>query len=108
ADPRPAPPTLGGRRTAIPEQFLKPWEFQRSREEVLYDMLVRQRFAGLASRFFRKLRLLLTGSGEFQRWQMLLFGRTPDDQLWAVRPPAGAVAGPPPAPWGAREPPPVG
>jgi len=92
ADPRPAPPTLGGRRTAIPEQFLKPWEFQRSREEVLYDMLVRQRFAGLASRFFRKLLLLLTGSGEFQRWQMLLFGRTPDDQLWAVRPPAGAFA----------------
>jgi hypothetical protein len=92
---RPAPPAApapGGRKTAIPEQFLKPWEFQRSREEVLYDMHVRQRFAGLVSRVLRRLRLLLTGPGEFQRWQVLLFGRTPDDQLWAVRPPAGAFA----------------
>jgi hypothetical protein len=55
-------------------------------------MHVRQRFAGLASRLVRKLRLLLMSSGEFQRWQVLLFDRTPDDQLWAVRPPAGAFA----------------
>ena len=33
-------------KTAIPERYMKPWEFKATRDEALYDMNVRATFAG--------------------------------------------------------------
>src|SRR5262249_14435449 len=85
----PGPPTL---KTTIPTQFLKPWEFRFSREEVLYDLNRGPSFLG---RLWAGLRRLLGGwvfSRELRKWQVLLAGRNLDEQLWAVRPPKGGVS----------------
>ena len=82
-------PTL---KNAIPERLVKPWEFQLSREEALYDMNLVGSFGGSLRFFFRRLKVWLTNRGEFRKWQTLLSGKSPDEQLWAVRPPKGALS----------------
>jgi hypothetical protein len=96
AAPPPAPPPEP--RAAIPERYLKPWEFRISREEALYDMREdhnRRGLRGLWARFLRWRR----APAELARWQALLQGRAPEDQLWAVRPPACAFHDPEARQW---------
>ncbi len=78
------------RRNAIPERFLKPWEFQLSREEALYDVKLDRPFNHLIQRA----KAWLRGRRQFQKWQALLSGKNPEEQLWSVRPPQGAISDP--------------
>ncbi len=73
-------------KTAIPERFLKPWEFQISREEALYDMSVQGRNPSFLDRF----RGWRRSGEELRKWQALLVGKKLDDQLWGVRLPMNA------------------
>jgi hypothetical protein len=73
-------------KTAIPERFLKPWEFQLSREEALYDMNVQGRNPSFLDRF----RGWRRNGEDIRKWQALLVGKKLDDQLWGVRPPINA------------------
>ncbi len=75
---------------SIPAQLLRPWEFTRSRDEALQAA---QKARSLWSRLVRPLRRMLF-RGEVQRWQLLLSGRSSDDQLWTVPPPRGWLADP--------------
>jgi hypothetical protein len=77
-------------KNTIPPRFVKDWEFKISREEASYDMNSRSGFGGLILRFFRRVRPIKL-RGEFRKWQTLLAGKDADEQLWAVRPPAGAL-----------------
>src|SRR5205085_10162635 len=77
-----------GRRNVIPERFVKPWEFQLSREEALYDVKLDRpinRMIQLAKTWFQ-------GRRQFQKWQALLSGKNPEEQLWSVRPPNGSIS----------------
>lgn len=77
------PPT---RKMAVPNSFVKEWEFKISRDEALYDMNGRSLFSAIL-RFMRRLRLFKQHS-EFRKWQVLLSGKNSDEQLWSVRPPS--------------------
>jgi hypothetical protein len=95
ASPRPAeafsqPPAERARRSAIPEQYLQPWEFRRSREEAIYAMHDATR-GGWLRLLLRALRAPFVSRREFFRWQIMLSGKPVDDQLWGVRPPAGGL-----------------
>jgi hypothetical protein len=79
------------RRTSIPEQYQKPWEFHLSREEALYDMNVATTFAGPFRRLWRGLKRLFGGRRALRRWQALLCGKNAEEQLWGVRPPRGSL-----------------
>jgi len=90
APPPPAPVAAG--RTAIPEEYTKPWEMRQTRDEVLYDMTV------AASR--RGWRRVLEGfrahvrTDDLKKWHALLSGKAPDEQLWGINPPRGGIADP--------------
>src|SRR5215469_3949444 len=78
-------------KTCIPERFLKPWEFNRCREEALYDLSYASTFiGGLAGALWRLIHWLAFRR-EFRKWQVLLNGKSADEQLWTVRPPRGGL-----------------
>lgn len=96
------PPAPTALKASIPVQFLKPWEFRVSREEALFAMIRSRSFFG---RVLAGLRRLTGGplfSGEFRKWQVLLTGKNPDEQLWAVRPPKRALDHPLIREWAGR------
>lgn len=75
-------------RDSIPQAFLRPWEFTKSREEVVFELMrrhgvmraLRSWLGAIVSRFGgRQL--------EHRRWEMLRSGKSLDEQLWSVRPP---------------------
>jgi hypothetical protein len=78
------------RKSVIPERFLKPWEFQLSREEALYDV----KLDGSFNRLMQRAKAWLQGRKQFQKWQALLSGKNLEEQLWSVRPPKGAMSYP--------------
>lgn len=88
----PEPPAPAGKKS-IPERYSKPWEFRLSREEALYDM---QAAAGVNGWFRRLARFLHAwrNRDELRRWRALVVGKSPDDQLWAIRPPQWALRHP--------------
>jgi len=88
-------------RQAIPSCYLKEWEFKISREEAAYDMNARPTVFSAIRSFVRRLRVVKLRN-EFRKWQILLAGKTPDDQLWAVRPPAGMLGHPLVREWAVR------
>ncbi len=73
-------------KTVIPECFTKPWEFQLSREEALYDMRMQIGNSSIFDRF----RGWKRNGDELKKWQVLLVGKELDEQLWGVRPPTHA------------------
>jgi hypothetical protein len=88
-----ARPIARGLKTAIPEQWIKPWEFQIGREEALYDM---REAASPGSALPALIRSMTNWFGHrrawreaWRKWQALLSGKSLDEQLWAVRPPRG-------------------
>ena len=96
----------GGLKTAIPEQWIKPWEFQISREEALYDM---REDASSRGGLLALIRGLTNWFGHrtawreaWRKWQSLLAGKSLDEQLWAVRPPRGMIARPAVRDWALR------
>jgi hypothetical protein len=89
------PPAQGhGLKTAIPERYIKPWEFKSTRDEVLYDMNVKATFAGWFSSFAGWLKRWTRRRAELKKWQFLLSGKSVDDQLWAIPLPKGGVSHP--------------
>jgi hypothetical protein len=78
-------------KETIPARFVSEWEFKTTREEVLYDMKAKSGLGSLLKRIGRRLRVVKRGL-EFRKWQTLLAGRSLDEQLWAVRPPATMFA----------------
>jgi len=78
-------------KTSIPERFLKPWEFHLSREEALYDLSCASTFPGWLSGKLRRLVHCVAFRSELRRWQVLLSGKSIDEQLWSVRPPRGGL-----------------
>jgi len=80
-------------KTMIPEQWIKPWEFQISREEALYDMLAAAASHSAPLAFIRGLTDRFGHRQAWRKWQALLAGKNLDEQLWAVRPPRGLVSG---------------
>jgi hypothetical protein len=103
--PQPAGPVQpdpnAARCTTIPQQYLRPWEFRRTREEAIYEM----HFAaepGFWRRLFRALRGPSVSRREFLRWQIMISGKSVMDQLWGVRPPPGELAHPKVRNWAAR------
>jgi len=93
--------TNAPRRTAIPQQYLQPWEFRRSREEAIYQMHF-PATTGWLRRLLRGLRGPSVSRREFVRWQVMLSGKDADAQLWAVRPPIGGFDHPKVREWAAR------
>jgi hypothetical protein len=99
AEENPEPPAAAthepishpGLKTSIPERFLKPWEFQISREEALYDLSSASTFMGALGGTLWRLVHCLSFRREFRKWQVLLNGKSPDEQLWSVRPPCGGL-----------------
>lgn len=85
-------PAAGTLKKSIPERMIKPWEFRMSREEALYDMNVAKPFAGYLGSLARRLKTLIAGGAELKKWRLLLSGKSAEEQLWAVRPPAGGVS----------------
>jgi hypothetical protein len=83
--------TVPALKEAIPSRFITEWEFRFTREEVLYDMHAKASLLTLVKRMCRKLRVIKRGR-EFRKWQTLLAGRSLDEQLWFVRPPASMFA----------------
>jgi len=71
----------------IPKRFRNEWEFKISRDEAIYDMNTRPAIGDLVRRFFRSFRVFKLRN-ELRKWQTLLATKNPDEQLWAVRPPA--------------------
>jgi hypothetical protein len=88
-------------RTTIPERFSAPWQFSLSRDEAIYDLEVRGTRFRLAA-FARRLLRRLASARELRKWQALLAGKGFDDQLWTVRPPAGALSTASIREWGRR------
>jgi hypothetical protein len=88
-----ARPNFRGLKTAIPEQWIKPWEFQISREEALYDMREAASSRSALPAFIRSLTKWFGNRPAlreaWRKWQALLSGKSLDEQLWAVRPPRG-------------------
>jgi hypothetical protein len=86
-------PNDRGLKTAIPEQWIKPWEFQISREEALYDMREAASSRSALPAFIRSLTNWFGNRPAWReawrKWQALLSGKSPDEQLWSVRPPRG-------------------
>ena len=88
----PASPAVSPKES-IPGSFIKEYEFKISREEALYDMHANPTLGARLRKFCRKLRILNVRN-ETLKWQTLLAGRTVDEQLWTVRPPAGMLTDP--------------
>jgi hypothetical protein len=87
----PAGAAASGLKTSIPPAFLKPWELRLSREEALYDSMRARSFFGRLRSGLRRFAAALLFDGQFRKWQILLSGKNLDEQLWAVRPPKGAL-----------------
>jgi hypothetical protein len=85
--PQPKPSSL---RHCIPERLQTPWEFQFSRDEVLYDMNVGRASTVSVGTLLRKLGRWFRRREEFRKWRTLLSIKELEEQLWAVRPPRGS------------------
>jgi hypothetical protein len=83
-----------GPQAAVPERFRRPWEFRLGREEVLYDMHVTAARSGVLTSLLRHLKGRVVGRRAFRKWQVLLCGKSLEQQLWSVQPPPGGLAHP--------------
>jgi hypothetical protein len=81
-------------KTSVPERFLRPWEFKISREEALYDLNCAGLLASFVVAFLRRLKNSFGFRREVRKWQVLLSGKSVDEQLWTVRPPRGGLRHP--------------
>jgi len=89
-----SPTAVAELKIAIPEQWLKPWEFRISREEALYDQQHEAKVSRSLFNTVRNLKRRFATNEAFRKWQSLLSGRNPEEQLWDVRPPTGYLGHP--------------
>lgn len=81
-------------KMAIPEAWIKPWEFRLSRDEALYDMRIEAVANSTLIGSIRNLKRRIGNRQAFQKWQALLCNKSLEEQLWEVRPPAEQVSHP--------------
>jgi len=84
---QPLPAPAKQLKISVPDRFLKPWEFRLSREEALYDLSCASTFIGSLGVLVRRLVHWIAFRREFRKWQVLLSGKSIEEQLWSVRPP---------------------
>lgn len=84
SQPAPAVP-----KAVVPEAFAKPWDYRLSREEALYDMALAEH-PGLSRRLLARFSRGVPRAA-LAKWQAMLDGKSPEEQLWGVRPPPGAL-----------------
>lgn len=89
-------------KTAIPEEWIKPWELRLSRDEALYDMRIEASANNTIIGSVRNLKRRIGNRQVFQKWQSLLCGKGLDEQLWNVRPPTGQFSHPQVREWAQR------
>ena len=73
----------------MPEDSSKPWDLRLSRDEAMYDMTLatgRGAWRQLLDRMLNRV-----SRQDMKKWHALLSGKTPDQQLWSVKPPRGAL-----------------
>src|SRR6185503_2227474 len=87
---KPTAQTPKALKETIPARFIREWEFKLSREEASYDINAKPTLGSLIHAFCRRLRGL-KARNEFRKWRALLAGKSTDEQLWAVHPPAGTL-----------------
>jgi len=78
-----------GPKTDIPAVFLRDGAFARSREEVFFALARERGFWSALGRRLRRLFRPGVAARDLHPWQVLLSGRSADEQLWAVPPPPG-------------------
>lgn len=74
-------------RESIPQAFLRPWEFKKSREDVLYELTRRR---GVLSAIRSWLDGMASHAGlqlEHRCWEVLRSSKSVEEQLWSVPPP---------------------
>lgn len=94
-----------GRVQSIPRMFQPPWEFDFTREDALFAMETAGERGGALGKLARRVRELggeRERRRELERWRERLRGRSPDEQLFGVRPPARAYAEPAVRAWAQR------
>ena len=97
-----APAAAPAKKTAIPEDRIKPWELRLSRDEALYDMQLEAAANDTLIGSIRNLKRRIGNRQAFQKWQALLCGKSLAEQLWEVRPPAGQFSHPQVREWAQR------
>jgi hypothetical protein len=97
-----APTVTTGAKREIPERFQRPWEFKAGRDEVLYDIHVGSTTRHSLRFLWSRIRSWFRSKEEFRKWQTLLYGRSPDEQLWSVRPPCDSFNDPVLREWARR------
>lgn len=88
AAPKPEPAVAAaapGPKTAVPESFVPATGFVLAREEALIQLAGPEGFGAR----FRRLMHGAIPAAELRAWQVRLSGRSVDEQLWLVPPPAG-------------------
>jgi len=81
--------TTAERRSAIPDEFEKPWDLKLGRDEALYDMTLATS-RGAWQRFVDRMRNRISAA-DMKRWHALLSRKTLDEQLWMIKPPKGGL-----------------
>jgi hypothetical protein len=76
-------------KTTVPAEFIKPWEQRLSREEAMYDMTIAAS-RGATRRLIDRL-LHRPSRRLLRKWHALLRDKSPDQQLWGVKPPRGSL-----------------
>ncbi|HXW06505.1 MAG TPA: hypothetical protein VD833_14810 [Vicinamibacterales bacterium] len=76
-------------RRTVPERYVGPWAFVRSREDAAYECSRPRNLVRFTSAIRRCIH-----RADWKRWRTLLAGKTSDEQLWTVRPPAGSLSDP--------------
>ena len=79
-------------KATIPEAFTKPWELKFSRDEAVYDMTLQASRSGWQEMLARVKNRI--ANRDMKKWQALLQGKSAEQQLWEITPPAGAIANP--------------
>ena len=90
---KPTAQTPEALKETIPARFIREGEFKLSREEASYDINAKPTLGSLIHAFSRRLGGL-KARNEFRKWRALLAGKSTDEQLWAVHPPAGTLGDP--------------
>lgn len=89
-------------KESIPQAFLRPWEFKKSREDVLYELTRRQGVLSAIRSGIQAMTSHAESRLEHRCWEVLRSGRSLEDQLWSVPPPRRGLGDREVREWAAR------
>ena len=85
--PEAAAPRPRADKESIPQAFLRPWEFKKSREDVLYELTRRRGVLSAIRSWLEAMTSRAANRLEQRCWEVLRSGKSLDEQLWLVPPP---------------------